>query len=235
MMRSLAVRATAVVLTAWLASGPARAQDLGSARPLSVQRAGAPPVLPAGLPESRPCWRSDPAPYFAGAFVGLLGHESGHLLANWALDDDPWFKRVDFASIPWFTIEPGRKLDDREHYFTASAGFNAQFLVNEWLLTTRPNLAQEDDPFRKGVAQFNFWLGMGYVATALAGYGPEQRDIKGMADSLGWSEECMALTVLTPTLLDAYRYKHPDARWARDASRLSKLLLTGLALTADRK
>jgi hypothetical protein len=35
--------------------------------------------------------------------------------------------------------------------------------------------------------------------------------------------------ILVPTALDAYRYKHPDANWAKTASRLSKLFIIGLA------
>ena len=165
--------------------------------------------------------------------VGFLGHESGHLLTNLALGTQFSLKGVDYAGIPFFTIEPGRRLSPREHYLTASAGFNAQHLINELLLQKHPNLQREDKPFLKGVAHFNFWLSVGYSVTSFAGYGPAERDTKGMADSLGWSEDSVAALILAPALLDAYRYQHPKSKWAKRASRLTKLLILGLVLEAD--
>lgn len=38
--------------------------------------------------------------------------------------------------------------------------------------------------------------------------------------------------ILVPTVLDTYRYNHPDAKWAKVASRVSKLLMIGLAARA---
>ena len=178
-------------------------------------------------------WAGDPGRYFTGALVGFLGHETGHVLANYALDTHPYLKHVEFGFIPFFTIQPGKRLTHREHYITASAGFNAQFAISEWLLTEHPDLKDEDEAFLKGLFGFNFWLGVGYTATGLAGYGPQERDTKGMADALGWSESSVAALVLAPTLLDGYRYKHPGSKWARDASRLTKLLLYGVAVEAD--
>ncbi len=54
-----------------------------------------------------------------------------------------------------------------------------------------------------------------------------------MADELGWGEDSVGMLILTPTLLDAYRYHHPEAKWAKRASRISKILILGLALEAD--
>ncbi len=54
-----------------------------------------------------------------------------------------------------------------------------------------------------------------------------------MADALGWSEDSVGILILTPTLLDAYRYHHPQAKWAKHASRISKILILGLVLEAD--
>jgi hypothetical protein len=177
-------------------------------------------------------WAGNPDKFFAGAFVALLGHESGHLIANYALNTHPFAKSVHYGPIPFFTIEPGKPLTNREHYTTASAGFNSQHIINEYLLTKRPDLNAEDEPFLKGMATFNFWLTVGYAATAFAGTGPEERDTKGMADALGWSEESIGAIILVPTALDTYRYKRPNAKWAKTASRLSKLFMIGLAARA---
>jgi hypothetical protein len=54
-----------------------------------------------------------------------------------------------------------------------------------------------------------------------------------MADSLGWNERWVGAMILVPVALDTYRYKHPDAKWAITASRISKLAIIGLALAAD--
>jgi hypothetical protein len=177
-------------------------------------------------------WAGSPTKFSTGAFVALLGHESGHLIANYSLDTQPFAKSVHYGPIPFFTIEPGRPLTPHEHYITASAGFNAQHIINEYLLARRPDLRNQNEPFLKGMVTFNFWLTVGYAATAFAGSGPEERDTKGMADSLGWSEESIGALILVPTALDTYRYKHPDAKWAKTASRLSKLLIIGLTAKA---
>ena len=110
-------------------------------------------------------WAGNPMKFFQGAFVGLAGHEMGHVIANFAVGSDPYLKSVHYGPIPWLTIEPGRSLDNRDHYITASAGFNAQNIANECILTSHPNLSKEDQPFLKGAATFNFWLTVGYAAT----------------------------------------------------------------------
>jgi len=182
-------------------------------------------------PRAQGMWAGSPGKFFAGAFVALAGHEGSHYIANTAVGSDPYLQSVHNGPIPFFTIEPNRLLNNHEHYITASAGFNGQHIINEWLLTTHPYLRTEDEPFLKGLATFNFWLTVGYAATAFAESGPAQRDTKGMADSLGWNERWVGAMILVPTALDTYRYKHPDAKWARDASRISKLAMILLAAT----
>lgn len=174
-------------------------------------------------------WAGNPTRFFEGALAAFVGHESGHFIANYSVGSDPYLRGVHYGPIPFFTIEPGRYLDRHEHYITASAGFNAQNLIDEWLLTSHPNLSKEDDPFLKGIASFNFWLSVGYAATAFAGAGPDERDTKGMADALGWNEKWVGAMILVPAALDTYRYKHPDSKWAVTASRLSKLFIIGLS------
>ena len=186
---------------------------------------------PSSTGPAAPRW--DAGSFWTGATLGFLGHEAGHVIANTIEGTDFTLKSVEFGPIPFFTIEPGRELTAREHYVTASAGFNAQHLVNEWILTRRPDFERRGDSFVRGMATFNLCLGVGYAAVGFLGAGPDERDTKGMADALGWSEESVSAMVLAPTLLDAYRYKHPHAKWARDASRAIKLAIFALALEAD--
>lgn len=203
---------------------------LACVHPCTAQEPGDAPPVHRELDEP---WGGDSGEFFKGALLGFGAHEAGHLIANAIEGTDFGLQRVDFGPIPFFTIQPGKPQTNREHYLTAQAGFTAQHLVNEWLLETHPDLRNEREPFLQGVATFNFWLGVGYSATGLLGYGPDERDTRGMADSLGWSEESVSLMILAPTLLDYHRYKHPEDKWARDLSRIAKLAILGLALTAD--
>ncbi len=186
-----------------------------------------PPLRDQGM------WAGNPTKFFTGALGAFVGHESGHLIANWALGTDPYLMGIHNGPIPFFTIQPGKPLTNRQHYITASAGFNAENLIDEWLLTAHPRLSQEDKPLLKGIASFNFWCNVGYAASAFAQTGPDERDTKGMADSLGWNEAWVGALILVPTALDTYRYKHPDSKWAPTASRISKLAMIFLAAAAQ--
>lgn len=177
-------------------------------------------------------WAGNPTKFFEGAFVGFLGHETGHLITNTAMNTDLYLMPVHYGPVPFFTIQPGRLLTRHEHYITASAGFNATNIIDEWLLTPHPRLSQENKPLLKGTASFNFWVNVGYAATAFAGTGPNERDTKGMADALGWSEWEVGAMILVPTGLDTYRYKRPDAKWAATLSRIAKLYMIFLAVNA---
>ena len=44
-----------------------------------------------------------------------------------------------------------------------------------------------------------------------------------MADAIGVDEPWIGMLILAPAVLDAYRYFHPDARWAAWASRGVKI------------
>jgi len=178
-------------------------------------------------------------PFFLGALTGLLGHETGHYLTNLLVGSTPRAESVHYGALPFFTWEPDHLLTDREHYLTASAGFNAQNLLNEFLLRKHATRARRsagvagaDDLRLEGMLAFNYWLTVGYGANAFFGGGPPRRDTKGMADTARLPEAVIGALILTPALLDAYRYHHPEARWPRRASRTAKVLLLVLALRA---
>jgi len=172
--------------------------------------------------------------FWGGAGAAFLGHETGHLLTNLLVGSTPRIQSVHYGFLPFFTWEPDHKLCDRNHYLTASGGFNAQHLFDEWILTHHPHLKDENNPYFKGMLTFSYWLSIGYGLNAFTGNGPDKRDTKGMAEAARISEGLIGVLVLTPALLDAYRYNHPDARWARNASRAVKLLTIGLAVRARR-
>ena len=98
-----------------------------------------------------------------------------------------------------------------------------QHAENEWLLSRRPDLRLERAPLAKGVFAFNVITSMAYAGAAFAKTGPVERDTRGMAASLRIDERWIGALVLAPAVLDAWRYRHPDAKWAAWTSRGVKI------------
>jgi hypothetical protein len=161
--------------------------------------------------------------FLGGGAVGLAAHESGHLLFDAIFDAHARVKPVDFHGIPFFAITHDNGLTPRREYVIDAAGFWVQEGTNEWLLTRRPNLRHESSPLTKGVVAFNVLASFAYAGAAFARTGPAERDTRGMADSLGWKEPYVGVLILAPAVLDAVRYFHPEAQWAKWASRGAKI------------
>jgi hypothetical protein len=161
--------------------------------------------------------------FLGGGAVGLVAHESGHLLFDAIFDAHAGLKGVSFHGIPFFAITHDSGLTPRKEFVIDSAGFWVQEGTNEWILSTRPDLRHESAPFTKGVVAFNVLASFAYAGAAFARTGPYERDTRGMADSLGWKEPYVGLLILAPAVLDMIRYYHPDAHWATWGSRGAKL------------
>jgi hypothetical protein len=110
-------------------------------------------------------------------------------------------------------------LSPRREFTIDAAGFWIQGLTNEVILSRHPDLRHEDAPTLKGMYAFNVLASVAYAGAAFARTGPEERDTRGMAESLRWKEPVIAALILAPALLDAFRYFHPDAAWAVWGSR----------------
>ena len=158
-----------------------------------------------------------------GGAAGLAIHESGHLVANWAFDEKVIVKKVNYKGIPFFALSHAPDLSPRREYVVSSAGFWAQYLYSEQILTHHPNLKEEQSPLRKGLLTFHVVTSLVYAGAAFGKTGPTERDTRGMASSRRISERWIGVMVLAPALLDAYRYFNPDARWASWASRGTKM------------
>ena len=66
-------------------------------------------------------------------------------------------------------------------------------------------------------------IGYGIIALGNAGRpGEPNMDTRAMADAIHMSEPLIGGLVITPALLDGYRYFDPDARWAKWTSRIIK-------------
>ncbi len=172
----------------------------------------------------------------AGASMGLVVHESGHLITGALFDAHPGTKPIRYAGIPFFAIthEPVTR---QQEFVISSAGFWMQHVGTEWLLTARPHLRDESRPFLKGVLIFNLATSAMYAGAAIGRLGPPERDPLGMSRSLGrsgWPEPVIGALILAPALLDGYRYLKPDQRWAVWASRGVKAAFMALTLVAGR-
>lgn len=160
--------------------------------------------------------------FLAGAGLALAAHEGGHLVFDGIFDAHPGIKKVSFHGLPFFAITHDQGLSPRREFTIDSAGFWVQEATNELILSRRPGLRRERAPFVKGVFAFNVLASVGYAGAAFARTGPPERDTRGMADSLRWKEPAIGALILLPALLDAFRYYHPDARWATWGSRAAK-------------
>jgi len=165
-----------------------------------------------------------------GGAAGLVLHESGHLVANWAFEEKVVVKKVNYKGIPFFALSHAHDLSPRREFVVSSAGFWSQYLYSEQLLTHHPRLKDEGSPFRKGLLTFHVVTSLIYSGAAFGKTGPIERDTRGMADSLKIDERWIGLLVLAPALLDTYRVFHPDTRWAAWTSRGFKLGAVALVL-----
>jgi hypothetical protein len=213
--RRAAVVAYAALLG--LLASPAAAQETGSAPDRRAPRTTTRVLL-----------------FVAGGAGGLLVHEAGHVLVSTAFGARPTTHSLDYGPIPFFAIRHD-PVSPRQEFAIAASGFWLQHAASEWILSTRPNVRAEPAPFRKGVLVFHLATSALYAGAALSGLGPPERDTRGMAAALGpdgIAEPVVGLLVLTPAVLDAYRYFRPQSAWARWASRGAKIAAVSLVVVA---
>ena len=161
--------------------------------------------------------------FLAGAALALGAHEAGHVAGNLAVGEKPGVRKVNFHGIPFFAISHRSGLPPTREFIISSAGFWMQHAEDEWLLTRRRHLRSERAPLAKGILAFNVLGSVAYAGTAFAKTGPPERDTRGIAASARVDERWVGALVLAPAVLDAWRYYHPDAKWAIWTSRGVKL------------
>ncbi len=191
---------------------------------------------------------SSSAWFVAGGLAAFLGHESGHLIANYSMGNSPHFKRIWVAGfIPFLDIEPGIACNAercfkrngqvfeagrRGKFEIVSAGFHVQHVTDEILLRLRPNLRHESAPFLKGVLAFNTLVSVMYAVGAWTQLEPEDAgDIAGQARLSGIPRPLLAGALLLPAALDLYRYYRPSSWWAPWAALAAKAGYVGLVFT----
>jgi hypothetical protein len=161
--------------------------------------------------------------FLAGATVGLVAHEGGHFVFDVIFDADPRFRRIEYLGIPFFALTHRPDLSPRREFTVSSAGFWVQHATSEWILTRRPGLRDERARFAQGLLAFNVGASVAYSVAAFSRSGPVERDTRGMASSTRLDEPWIGAIVLAPAVLDAWRYLHPDAKWAVWTSRAVKI------------
>ena len=174
--------------------------------------------------------------FLGGAAAGLGIHETGHVIFSATFDANPRVAPLHYGFIPFFKIEHD-PVTRRQEFVISSAGFWMQYVDSEWILTARPNLRHEHQPFLKGILAFDLATSTVYSIAAFGQFGPLERDTRGMAVSLGkdgWPEPVVGVIVLAPAVLDGYRYLHPEAQWAKWASRSAKIASVVLVAFAGR-
>jgi hypothetical protein len=160
--------------------------------------------------------------FFAGAALGLGFHESAHVIADEAFGADPGVRKVSAGFIPFFAIthEP---VTPTKEFIISSAGFWAQHVGSDIVLSRHPELREEHAPVLKGLLAFNVVTSVIYSGAAFVRHGPLERDTRGMALSASVDEPWIGVTVLAPAVLDAARYYRPNSRALRWASRAAKV------------
>jgi hypothetical protein len=173
--------------------------------------------------------------FFAGAALGLGFHESAHVIADEAFGADPGVRKVSAGFIPFFAIthEP---VTPTKEFIISSAGFWAQHVGSDIVLSRHPQLREEHAPVLKGLLAFNLVTSVIYSGAAFVRRGPLERDTRGMALSADVDEPWIGMTVLAPAVLDAARYYRPNSRvlrWASRAAKVGGVLLIFKAADSD--
>jgi hypothetical protein len=164
----------------------------------------------------------DSLEFLGGGAAALAMHESGHVACDVIFDAHATVKAVHFGPVPFFAITHRPDVSPRRAIAISSAGFWVQEATNEWLLTRDPDLRRRGAAFRKGVLAFNVLASFAYAAAAFGTFGPPERDTREMAAGSRTREPVVGMIVLAPAALDAWRYFHPNGRWAKHASRIAK-------------
>ena len=171
--------------------------------------------------------------FLAGGALGFGLHEGAHLGTGLLFDAHPGVRRVHFGPIPFFAVTH-RHLSPRREFVVSSAGFWAQQLGNEIVLSRHPDLRTMRAPASKGLLAFNVLASVGYAGVAMAKAGPAERDTRSMAVSRGMDERAVGAIILGPALLDTARYYHPRNRWLAWGSRAAKIGMVVLVVRRGR-
>lgn len=182
--------------------------------------------------------------YAFGALSAFITHESGHLLVNAMLGNQPRFVFIKgFGFIPFVAISP--ELSCHEHgctkpngtafpsgrqgmYAISTAGFNMQHLGSEIILTADPYLRYHNKPWQKGFLTFNIALSIGYAVSSLLNIEESHGDAGGAAQVANMPKPWFGTLLILPAVMDTLRFMYPDWSVLPWLSRTSKSAMIGL-------
>jgi len=148
--------------------------------------------------------------------------------------------------VPFFAISPGISCTGgrcfkasgapfgpgpRGLYLIVSAGLLCQELTDEVILSTRPRLRYEDEPFLQGMLAFNTLASVAYAVANLLSIEPVEGDLYTMTRLSPLPRGVLSGLVLATALLDISRYLFPDVGWLPWASRATKVATVGVMFT----
>ncbi|HEY8091403.1 MAG TPA: hypothetical protein VIF09_26245 [Polyangiaceae bacterium] len=262
MTRTRTLNGARAPFRAWFAVGPAALALLVLVSSPAGADDGVPPSKPpvtAPTSRQRDLFGVHSAPTFllfaAGAISAVTFHELGHAVTELAYGDPPTLTPVTYRKVfPWFVVDPRLTKRNgtyyrsngavfaggaRGYYVINMAGFMVQNIGSEIILTDKPHLVYEAEPFRKGLVWMNVALSVGYATASLLGVEDPHGDIYGASRETNIRHEVIAGVVLSNGVLDLLRYLLPDVTWPSAdpgstplllpwASRASKCVMLGM-------
>lgn len=174
---------------------------------------------------------SDWALLAAGAAIGFVAHEAGHLTFDLAVGNEPEFRRVELGPFPFFAIAPTQPTSDNSRYTMAMMGFLVEAAYTEGIFARNPELRYHHRPLLEGMLAFHVALDFGYAFTGFLGVGPAESDVNTMARAAGIPSWAMGMMLFTPLVFDVLRYVRPDTRrWSMWVGMGSRLPMFGASL-----
>lgn len=185
--------------------------------------------------------------YAFGALSAFAAHESGHLLVNAILGNQPRFVLIKgFDFIPFVAISPELSCNDQGctqadgtafssgrsgMYAISTAGFTVQHIGSEIILTADPYLHYHEKPWQKGFLTFNIALSIGYAVSSLLNIEESHGDAGGAAQVSGIAKPWFGTLLILPAIMDTLRFIYPDWVILPWLSRTGKSAMVGLTCT----
>lgn len=168
--------------------------------------------------------RSDWGRFSFGFASGIVGHELGH----YAVAASKGYKvGHDGLSI----VYPGAMFTAPDQLQVASAGFQMQWLLTEWVLRDSNGKVLKNPPgnFGAGVVCSHIAITLAYLVYLKD---HKQGDVAGMAQATGYSNDRIALVLAVPGALDTWRlFGNQVPEWVPQLSLIGKGLGMAWALT----
>lgn len=150
-----------------------------------------------------------------GFASGVIGHELGH----YAIATSKGYKvGHDGLSI----VYPGAMFTASDQLQVASAGFQMQWLLSEWVLRDSSGSVPEYRPgnFGAGVVCSHIAITLAYLVYLKD---QKQGDVAGMAQATGYSNDRIALALAVPGVLDTWRlFGNKVPEWVPQLSLIGK-------------